>query len=321
MLGLDDDLDALAADLGLQLARRALCDGATVVDDDDVVGELIGLFEVLGGQQQRGAGGDELADDVPEAEAAAGIEPGGGLVEEQHRRRRDQRHREVEPAAHAAGVGLDAAVGGVGEVEALEQLAGPSRGRLPAEAVEPPDHVEVLVAGEDLVDGGELARTGRCVGGPRPDRSRTDTPATTASPSSGSSSVVRIDTAVVLPAPLGPSRPSTVPSGTVRSSPARACTEPNRLASPVAMIASVTPDTIGVRDDRPMRISRAGRSTGTHPGARSAQLRVSVQAVVALDDVGDQLDGGDVGGAHDQTGRRPPAPTPRSARGCARAAR
>ena len=36
--------------------------------------------------------------------------------------RTDEAHREVEPAPHAAAVGGDAAVGGVGEVEALEQL-------------------------------------------------------------------------------------------------------------------------------------------------------------------------------------------------------
>ena len=39
-------------------------------------------------------------------DAAARVEPGGRLVEEQHRRARDERGGEVEPAAHAARVGL-----------------------------------------------------------------------------------------------------------------------------------------------------------------------------------------------------------------------
>src|SRR5205807_201380 len=43
------------------------------------------------------------------------------------------------------------------------------------------------------------------------------------------SRVVRMRTAVVLPAPLGPSRPSTVPAGTVRSMPSRAWTAPKHL--------------------------------------------------------------------------------------------
>ena len=52
------------------------------------------------------------------------------------------------------------------------------------------------------------------------------TPAIVARPASGFSSVDRIRTAVVLPAPLGPRTPCTVPSGTDRSMPARAVTSP-----------------------------------------------------------------------------------------------
>ena len=49
----DDDLDALAADLGLELVRGAARDDLAVVDDGDLVGELVGLLEVLRRQQQR----------------------------------------------------------------------------------------------------------------------------------------------------------------------------------------------------------------------------------------------------------------------------
>ena len=54
----------------------------------------------------------------------------------------------------------------------------------------------------------------------------TSTPATRAVPPSGAMSVVRIETAVVLPAPFGPSSPSTVPVGTERSRPSSATTSP-----------------------------------------------------------------------------------------------
>ncbi len=37
---------------------------------------------------------------------------------------------------------------------------------------------------------------------------------------------------VVLPAPFGPSRPKTIPSGTSRSTPASAVVDPNRLTTP-----------------------------------------------------------------------------------------
>ena len=48
---------------------------------------------------------------------------------------------------------------------------------------------------------------------------------------------------VVLPAPLGPSNATTAPAATHRSTPARACSRPNRLPRPSALIAgrSATP--------------------------------------------------------------------------------
>ncbi len=121
------------------------------------VGEAVGLVEVLRRQQHGRAVGDEPLDRVPQRQAAARVEASRRLVEEQHRRARDERCREVEPAAHAAGVRLDGALAGVGEVEAVEQLGRAllrRRTRLPVEA---PDHRQVLRAGEVLVDRRVLA--------------------------------------------------------------------------------------------------------------------------------------------------------------------
>ena len=65
---------------------------------------------------------------------------------------------EVEPPAHAAGVGLRRALGGLRELEALEQLVGALARLGLAEVVQPPDHLEVLEAGQVLVHGRILAR-------------------------------------------------------------------------------------------------------------------------------------------------------------------
>src|SRR5215467_14685383 len=65
----------------------------------------------------------------------------------------------------------------------------------------------------------------------------TSRPSTLARPASGARMVARIRTAVLLPAPLGPSRPSTLPALTARSIPSSATTGPNRLTSPRAPIA------------------------------------------------------------------------------------
>jgi hypothetical protein len=85
-----------------------------------------------------------------------GSRPGGRLVEEQHLRPVDQGGSQVEPAPHAAGVGLGHPVGGLDQVEPLEQLVGP-RGRPVLEPVEGAEQPQVLAAGEVLVDGGVLA--------------------------------------------------------------------------------------------------------------------------------------------------------------------
>ncbi len=66
---------------------------------------------------------------------------------------------------------------------------------------------------------------------------RTSKPATVAWPSSAAVRVVRIRTAVVLPAPFGPRTAVTVPVGTSRSMPSRAVVSPYRFTSPVASTA------------------------------------------------------------------------------------
>src|SRR5262249_25890830 len=117
------ELDRRSADLLLQRLRRALGDDAAVVDDPDAVGELVGLLEVLGREED----GDALvlrkpAHLVPEGGAALDVQAGRRLVEEEDARAVDERQGEVEPALHAAGVALDAAVARLGQADTLEQL-------------------------------------------------------------------------------------------------------------------------------------------------------------------------------------------------------
>src|SRR5690606_12395617 len=119
---------------------RAVGDGATVVDDHDVVGELVGLLQVLGGQQQRRAFPDQYGDDLPHRQAATGVQTGGGLIQEKHLGLRHQRASQVQAASHTTGVGLGGAVGGVGEVEAFQLLPSPCPGTASTEVVEAADH-------------------------------------------------------------------------------------------------------------------------------------------------------------------------------------
>ncbi len=100
-----DGLDRGAADLGLQLPRRALGDDRAAVDDPDAVGEHVGLLEVLRGEEDRDPVLLGQAPDLlPQRGAALRVEAGGRLVEEEQARLVHEREREVEPALHPARV-------------------------------------------------------------------------------------------------------------------------------------------------------------------------------------------------------------------------
>jgi hypothetical protein len=115
-----------------------------VVDDDDLVGEVIGLLEVLGCEQDGRAVGGESADHLPDIEAAARVETRRGLVEIQKAGPPDEARGEIEPAPHASRVGPDRLACRRGETERLQQLGRPSSRRARREADQPAQHVEVL---------------------------------------------------------------------------------------------------------------------------------------------------------------------------------
>jgi hypothetical protein len=85
-------------DPGLEVGGRADLDHLAGLEDHDPLGQGVGLFEVLGGEQHGGTGSDELADRLPQREAALEVEPGGRLVQEQHRRLVHKRRGDVTPA-------------------------------------------------------------------------------------------------------------------------------------------------------------------------------------------------------------------------------
>ena len=208
-----------------RLSERGVAagDDPPVVDDDDLVGEAVGLLEVLRGQQQRGAVATSVVEHVPQLLRARGSSPWSA--------RRgtapaagDEGGREVEPAAHAAGVVLDQAVGGVGERELARAARRPAARGLGPSVVQLADHHEVLAAREQPSTVGVLAA--------RPMRRRTSAASRRdveagdlARPRRGGS-VVRMRTAVVLPAPFGPSSAEDGAGGDSQVDASSACVSP-----------------------------------------------------------------------------------------------
>ncbi len=152
----ESDLEPGAAGVRFERGRGPVGDHPAVVDDHDPVGQLVGLIEVLGGEQQGHAVGNQEADDVPHPDPTGRVESCRGLIEEEHGRPCDQAGGEVEAAAHAPGIPLEDPVGGVDQVELVEELGGPDTGVGPPEPAQPPNHHQVLTAGQQPVHGGVL---------------------------------------------------------------------------------------------------------------------------------------------------------------------
>ncbi len=170
-----------------------------VVDHDDLVGEPVGLVEVLRRQQHGGAGRDAALDRLPEREPAARVEPGGRLVEEQHRRAEHERGGEVEPAAHAAGVRLRGPLRGVASgrsARAARPRACARRRAACGRAGRPSRGSRSRSGSRRRPRTGRPARSWRAA---RPRRARRRGPRRARCPRRRSSSVARIRTAVVLP--------------------------------------------------------------------------------------------------------------------------
>jgi hypothetical protein len=133
-----------------------------VVDHDDLVGQSIGLIQVLRGEQDRGAFGHERADHPPQLDPAPRVQARRRLVQVQEPRTPNQARGEVEAPPHPARVGLDVLRGRVRQIEGLEQPRGPGSGGRRRETQQPTEHEQVVLSGEQLVD--------RCVLAGQPDQ-------------------------------------------------------------------------------------------------------------------------------------------------------
>ena len=146
----------LCTDRPLQGVGRVADEHLAVVDDREPSAEQVGLFHVVRREQDRRAGPVELADRLPQREAALRVETRGRLVEEQHVGTMGDRPRDLQPLRHAARERVRRRLGAVRELELLEQLVCPDlrRPRAPSEVPAVVD--EVLDDGARAVERVEL---------------------------------------------------------------------------------------------------------------------------------------------------------------------
>ncbi len=231
------DAQRLAADDALEPVGRVVGDHAAVVDDRDLVGQRVGLLQVLRGQQHGRAVGDQAAHDAPHVLALGGVEAGRRLVEEDDRRagRRGSRRGPGGGACRRSRCARGGRRRRRGRTSRAARCARACASRRLRSSSAPISSRFWRPVSSSSTDAYwpvrpicSRTRAGSCA---------TSWPATKALPSSASSSVARMRTAVVLPAPLGPSTPCTVPGRTARSTPSSAWVFPKRLRRPRASIA------------------------------------------------------------------------------------
>ena len=221
------DLQPLAAAAGLQLARRALGDHEPVVDDGDPVGEPVGLVQVLRRQQHGRPSRRRAPRSCPRARAGC-ADRGRWSARRGTARAAARRARRRGRADGASRRSRSARAGC--RHPTRSNSASSSRARPRAVVAAAGGRAGRPSPGSRSRSGSRrpprTGRRGRSARAAAPASRRTSTPATRAVPSSGASSVVRIRTAVVLPAPFGPSRPRTIPVSAARSTPSSATTLP-----------------------------------------------------------------------------------------------
>jgi hypothetical protein len=113
----------LALDLAGQLLGASVGDDAPVRQDEDAVGQLLRLGEVVRRQQDRGAlHVRQPVHHVMEVAPGHGVEPGCRLVEEQQLRATDDADRDVESSSLTTRQGGDLRVGELGQTGHHDQL-------------------------------------------------------------------------------------------------------------------------------------------------------------------------------------------------------
>ncbi len=107
-----------------ELGGRAHADDLAVVDDDDAVGQLLGLVEVVGGDEYADTVVAELADHLTDELAAGHVDPRGRLVEEGDLGAAHQRQGQGEALGLAAREAAHRGGGPLDQADPLEQVVG-----------------------------------------------------------------------------------------------------------------------------------------------------------------------------------------------------
>lgn len=138
-LGTDGEADGAGVHPRFDLAGGAVGDEPAAAEDDDAARVLVGLLEVVGGEDHRASRGRLGVHPLPEGVTRLHVHRRCGLVEHQHLGVSGDGERESQPLGLPAGEAVDAAALQAGELGHLEDPRPRQRG-----AVEAPGEVDQL---------------------------------------------------------------------------------------------------------------------------------------------------------------------------------
>ncbi len=147
-----------AGDAALEIGRGSRGDDLAVVEHGDEVGQLVGLFQVLRGEEDRDAlVAYQAADEIPHRAPTSRVKTCGRLVEEDDPRRAHQGHRQVKATLHAAREGEHRLTASVGQLEQREQFRAPLPAPQLGQVPEVRHEQQILLGAQIGVCGRELA--------------------------------------------------------------------------------------------------------------------------------------------------------------------
>ena len=114
------DIEDFAADTPFQFGWTAVSDDVAVKDDRQSVTELVGFFEILCREENRGAAVVDPPKILPQTVASLRVESGRGFVEKDQRRPVNQCRRRVQTFFHPTGELLGPLFGDIRKVDQVE---------------------------------------------------------------------------------------------------------------------------------------------------------------------------------------------------------
>ena len=119
-----------------ELVWRALSDHATSIDDRHLIRQGFHLLEVVTAQKNSGALLNQLTQQLPDGTAAFNVQSDGGFIQHQQPGSMQQTSRQIQPPAHAAGIGAAAAINPVAHRESINQIGDAAFAIFPGQVVE-----------------------------------------------------------------------------------------------------------------------------------------------------------------------------------------